>query len=314
MIVAENLTKYYGDLAAVADVSFSLKEGEVVGLLGLNGAGKTTTLRILSGLLLPTSGQVTVDGVRMEDEPEKARASIGFLPEVPPLYGDMTVEAFLAFVARIKGFSGDLDRAIDDAVAATDLGSVRRDFIRTLSHGYKRRVGIAQALVHKPALILLDEPTSGLDPRQITHMRDLVRNLRGSHTVLVSSHILREVEQICDRIILLRDGRLVASGTREELAAKVAASNKVRVEVRGGAQELAAALAKVKDAVKGHQIDHEGDGVTGATIELAGDAREELAKALVDSGLGLRGMQRVQLELESTFLQLTEEGSKEVSA
>lgn len=313
MIVAENLTKFYGDLAAVADVSFTLSKGEVVGLLGLNGAGKTTTLRILSGLLLPTSGQVTVDGVRMEEEPEKARARIGFLPEVPPLYGDMTVEGYLIFVARIMGFSGDLGAAIDDAVAATDLGKVRRDFIRTLSHGYKRRVGIAQALVHKPALILLDEPTSGLDPRQITQMRDLVRSLRGNHTVLVSSHILREVEQICDRIILLRNGRVVAVGTREELAAKVAASNKIRVEVRGGAQELSAALAKVKEAVKGHWIDHERDGLTDATIEMSRDAREELAKTLVDAGLGLRGMQRVQLELESTFLQLTEEGSEEVS-
>lgn len=312
MIVAEKLTKYYGDHAAIADVSFEIQSGEVVGLLGLNGAGKTTTLRVLSGLLVPTAGHVSLDGIDTAEEPEAVRSHIGFLPEIPPLYPEMRVAEYLIFAARIKGFDGDLDAALNDALRATDLNNVRHDFIGTLSHGFKRRVGIAQAIVHRPKLILLDEPTSGLDPRQIVHMRGLIRNLRSNNTILLSSHILREVEQVCDRIIVLQNGRVVASGTPDELARKVAGNTTVKVEVRGAATELAAALNKAAEVAK-HDIDHESGGLTSATVELKSDSLEALAKTLVDSGLGLRGLQRVQLELENTFLKLTatEENSSE---
>ncbi|MEE8408398.1 MAG: ABC transporter ATP-binding protein [Myxococcota bacterium] len=304
MIVAENLTKYYGDHAVIADVSFEIQAGEVVGLLGLNGAGKTTTLRVLSGLLVPTAGRIRVDGIDTAEEPEAVRSRIGFLPEIPPLYPEMRVSEYLAFAARIKGFSGDLDAAINDALSATELNDARHDFIGTLSHGFHRRVGIAQAIVHRPKLILLDEPTSGLDPRQIVHMRGVIRNLGRNNTILLSSHILREVEQVCDRIIVLQDGRIVASGTHDELARKVAGKTTVKVEVRGAAIELVAALGKAAEVAR-HNIDNEAGGLTRATVELKSDSLEALAKTLVDSGLGLRGMQRVHLELENTFLKLT---------
>ncbi|MBI3178947.1 MAG: ABC transporter ATP-binding protein [Deltaproteobacteria bacterium] len=309
MIVAERLTKYYGDRAAVADVSFTIAGGEVVGLLGLNGAGKTTTLRILSGLLLPTAGRVSIAGADMAREPEAARARIGFLPEQPPLYPEMTVRAYLEFVAHIKGFSGDVDQAIADALAAADLTSVAGDRISTLSHGFQRRVGIAQAIVHKPTLILLDEPTAGLDPVQIVQMRQLVRGLRGRNTILVSSHLLSEIHQVCDRILVMQNGRIVAEGSEQELAGRLGSKTTVSVEVRGAAAALAAALSRA--AVARHHIDREENGLTYATVELKSDNREELARALVEAGLGLRRLERVELELESIFLKLTSSESRQ---
>lgn len=304
MIVAEHVTKYYGAHAAVSDLSFRIAEGEVVGLLGLNGAGKTTTLRILSGLLVPTSGQVHIAGMDMAKEPEAVRARLGFLPETPPLYPEMTVGDFLTFVARIKGVTSQLDGALTEALAATDLTNVRDEVIATLSHGYHRRVGIAQAIIHKPALVLLDEPTSGLDPVQVVHMRRLIRNLRGKNTIIVSSHILSEIHQLCDRIFVLQDGRIAAEGTENELAGRVAHSTHVAVEVRGDVKTLVAALGRGPKVVR-HTIEHEVQGVVTASVELESDTREELAQALIQAGLGLRRLERVRVELESIFLRLT---------
>jgi ABC-2 type transport system ATP-binding protein len=304
MIVAEHLTKYYGERAAVLDVSFTIKQGEVVGLLGLNGAGKTTILRILSGLLVPTSGRVSIAGIDLGEQPEVVRAKIGFLPEQPPLYPEMTVRAFLTFVARIKGVRVDLTEAVASALEVTDLVGVADDQIRTLSHGYMRRVGIAQAVVHKPPLVLLDEPTSGLDPVQIVHMRKLIRSLAGKHTILVSSHILGEIHQLCDQILVVKDGQIVAIGTESDLAGKVSRATTVELEVRGDASKLEATLEKIQGVVR-HQVNHQESGITAATVELESDAREELAAALVGAGLGLRRLERVRLELESIFLELT---------
>lgn len=304
MIVAENITKYYGAEAAVSGLSLKTRAGEVVGLLGLNGAGKTTTLRILSGLLVPTSGTVTIDGVDMAREPEAARSRIGFLPETPPLYPEMSVEGYLRFVARIHGVRGELEQAIDEAVAATDLQDRRSDRIDTLSHGFQRRVGIAHAIVHRPAVILLDEPTSGLDPRQILHMRTLIRGLRERHTVIVSSHILSEIHQLCDRILVMQKGRIVAEGSEAALAQQVSGTTTVRVEVRGDAERFAAAVASLA-SVTGHKIIDQHDGIVQAHVELTHDEREQLAQALISHGLGLRRLERVQIELESIFLQLT---------
>ena len=305
MIVAENISKYYGAHAAVADVSFAIARNEVVGLLGLNGAGKTTTLRILSGLLVPTSGTVRVGEVDMAREPERARAQVGFLPEVPPLYPDMTVEGFLRFVARLNGVRGNLDAAVATALEATDIVGVRKARIGTLSHGYQRRVGIAHVVVQSPALILLDEPTSGLDPKQIVQMRSLIRSLKQRHTIMVSSHILSEMHELCDRILVMHEGRIVAEGSERELAGRVSGATAIDVEVRASRDALAAALGRLA-TVRRHEVLRESDGLLEATVHLETDGREELARALVEAGVGLRRIDRSDGDLESIFLQLTE--------
>jgi ABC-2 type transport system ATP-binding protein len=304
MIVAEHITKYYGDRAAVSNVSFTIAEGEVVGLLGLNGAGKTTILKTLSGLLVPTSGRVVIDGIEMSRSPEEARKRIGFLPEQPPLYGEMDVDGFLRFAARIRGVS-EVEAAVDRAVAAADLAGVRRQRIDTLSHGFQRRVGIAQAMVHQPALVLLDEPTSGLDPKQIVTMRELLTGLRGRNTIMVSSHNLPEIEQVCDRIFVIKEGQIAAEGSGQELAQRVAHSNRIAIEVRAAASALRTVLASFGDVIADKTVVEEKDGITRATVELTRDSREELAASLVSAGLGLRRLERVELELEGIFMELT---------
>ena len=313
IIEIDGVTKYYGAHAAVSDLSFRISPGEVVGLLGLNGAGKTTTLRILSGLLVPTSGRVTIAGIDMARDPEGVRSRIGFLPESPPLYSEMTVGAYLAFVAHIKGARGDVEHAIDETLTATDLHAVRHKVIRTLSFGFRKRVGIAQAIVNRPALLLLDEPSNGLDPIQIVHMRNVINGLRAHNTILVSSHILSEIHALCDRIFVLQDGRIAAEGSEEALAQKVAGDTKVRLEVRGDRRVLTAALDD-DDHVTHHTIEREEDGVTFATVELRSDCREELAKLVVNAGLGLRRLERVRLQLEGIFLKLAGEDKQNPDA
>lgn len=307
MITAHKLAKYYGAHAAVQDLSFAIAQGEVVGLLGLNGAGKTTTLRILSGLLIPTSGTVQVGGISMTEDGPKARRLVGFLPETPPVYPEMHVGEFLRFVARIKGVpAADVAQAVAYALAATDLTAVQHARIGALSHGYGRRIGIAQAIVHKPALILLDEPTGGLDPVQVVHMRKLIRSLRGAHTLVVSSHLLSEMHALCDRIIVLGDGRVLASGTEAELAARLGGQAHVHVQVRGTAQAFAQALAALPQAtvVRLDAPNPSAPDIHGALVALAEAEHEVLAAALVHGGLGLRHMQRQQVGLENTFLRL----------
>ncbi len=304
MIVLDNVSKYYGERAAVRDASFSIQAGEVVGLLGLNGAGKTTTLKMLAGVLLPTAGRIAVDGIDLMTNVEAVRARIGFLPEVPPLYPEMRVAEYLTFVAHIKGLKDDVEGHVSTAIADTDLGEVRDEFIGTLSNGFQRRVGIAQAIVHRPALIVLDEPTAGLDPKQMVHMRALIRKLKARHTVLVSSHILNEIEHTCDRLIVIDRGRIAAIGTEAELAGSVSGGTSIVVEVRGARAAFESAVRQSGVASK-TTIDRDEDGIIVATLELSTDAREALAQTLVGAGLGLRRMERVQLELESIFLTLT---------
>jgi ABC-2 type transport system ATP-binding protein len=308
MIVCENVSKYYGAHAAVEDLTFRVAPGEVVGLLGLNGAGKTTLLRILSGLLVPTSGRVKIAGLDMAEFPEAVRGRLGFLPDTPPLYLDMSVWDYLAFVARIKGLRGPLAGPLRAVLQATDLTEVQREIIGTLSHGTRRRVGIAQALVHSPELLLFDEPTAGLDPVQIVHMRRLICGLRGSHTLLVSSHLLGEIQQMCDRIFVLHQGRMTACGDAESLAQQGAAHTTVSLEVRGSAAALSRALGRVPN-VQRLRVHSEADGLVLVEVDLLADRREELAQAVVQAGLGLCRLGRVHAELESVFLQLTGAGA-----
>lgn len=303
MIEAINIAKYYGAHAAVDGLNLSVSGGEVVGLLGLNGAGKTTTLRILSGLLVPTHGEVYLGGINLGQEPERARSQIGFLPETPPLYPDMRVRAYLTFAARIRGVTGKIKDEVDGALAITDLEAVQNARIGTLSHGYHRRVGIAQTLVHRPKVILLDEPTSGLDPVQVVHMRRLILSLRGRATILISSHVLTEIQALCDRIVVLNEGRVIAQGTEAELALSKHPAPQVLVEVHGSQEILEGVLRKLPfvHSTSAPQVTALG---VRCVVQLDTDARALLCQALVEAGLGVLTLAHQPVALETTFLRL----------
>jgi ABC-2 type transport system ATP-binding protein len=303
MIEVRNLTRYYGDFAALDDVSFRIAEGQIVGLLGRNGAGKTTTLQVLAGLLLPSSGSVLVDGVDLAENAAALRSTIGFLPETPPLYGDMKVADFVRHVGRLRGLSrARVEAKLPEVLELTHLTTRADQVIETLSHGYKKRVGIAATIIHDPKLVILDEPISGLDPEQIVAMRDVIRGLSKGRSVIVSSHILSEVEKTCDWIVMLVDGRLAVEGTEAELAVhhqKI----RLRLTVRGVAEAFAAFLRGHAAVDSVASVTPEGDFVTAEAV-LAADGREQLAADLVAAGFGLRALLEAQTGLEELFLDL----------
>jgi ABC-2 type transport system ATP-binding protein len=307
VIEIQALTKYYGDRRAVGPLSFSIKQGEIIGLLGLNGAGKTTTLRILACDLLPSSGSVRVDGFDVVDNPDDVRANVGYLPDHPPLYDEMTVQEYLLFAARLRGLSTeDATARVEEVLVATQLRNVREDVISTLSHGYRQRVGIAQAIVHRPRLLVLDEPIAGLDPVQIVEMRELVRSLRKHHTTIISSHILSEISETCDRILVIRDGEIVASGTEAELSSRLLEGAQLLVTVRGDAAQSKRLIASVKGVrtVEVGTAAEPGDNVTTFQIDAERDVREDVCRTLVLGNIGILGMARSERELESIFLRL----------
>ncbi|UQA57358.1 ABC transporter ATP-binding protein [Polyangium aurulentum] len=307
MIEIVDLYKYYGERRAVGPLSFSIEAGEIVGLLGLNGAGKTTTLRILACDLLPSSGAVRVDGLDVVESPHEVRGRIGYLPDTPPLYGEMTVRAFLHFAARLRGMSkADAEKRVPEVLEATGLAQVDEQLITSLSHGYKQRVGIAQAIVHRPRLLVLDEPISGLDPVQIVEMRELLRGLKGEHTILLSSHILSEISETCDRILVIRDGQIAASGTEAELSSRLVKNQRFDVTVRGDEDRAREAALAVPGVVSVEAVDatEPGDGVSTLRVESESDVREAVCKALVVADLGLLEVRRGERELESVFLEL----------
>lgn len=311
MIEVRNLTRYYGDFAALNDVSFELAEGEIVGLLGRNGAGKSTALMMLAGLLAPSSGTVHIDGTDLSTDPS-LRGRIGVLTEEPPLYTEMTVTAFLRHIGRINGMAAEhIERRLPIVIETADLGGREEQVIGTLSHGYKKRVGIAQAIIHEPKLVILDEPISGLDPAQIVEMRKVVRNLGKSHAVIISSHILSEVSQTCDRILVIGNGELVAQGTESELNAmvdKAKHAEKLLVTVRDPDGTFADFLGK-SDHVTASDVKQAPSGMATAQIEMDGDQREELLADIVKAGFGLRRVVEPEDELEEIFLGLTQEAA-----
>ena len=310
MISVSSLTRYYGAHPAVEDVSFSIADKEVVGFLGLNGAGKSTTLKVLAGLLMPTAGKVCIDGVDVLDAPDSFRQRIGFLPEDPPLYREMQVAEFLRWVGQVKGLSkAELKARLPEVLDLCQLTDRADWVIGTLSHGYRKRVGIAQAIIHRPQLVLLDEPNSGLDPAQIVEMRKVLTALKAECTVLISSHILSEVSQTCDRILVLHDGKIVAEGTESELAEQLQSSDshgaQFEIVVRGEAQAASRALDGI-EAIVGCSVEETEDGLLSISVESSADVRELAAQKLVEAGLGLRSLTlRSRGELESIFLKLT---------
>ncbi|MCC7537192.1 MAG: ABC transporter ATP-binding protein [Deltaproteobacteria bacterium] len=314
MIVVDRVTKYYGSACAVRDLSFSIEEGQCIGFLGLNGAGKSTTLRLLSCLLLPTSGRVTIRGLDVEESPDEIRKFIGYLPDTPPLYGEMTVEQFLSFAGRLRGMSADdVNHRMDEVLAVCALKEVRKKAVSALSHGYKQRVGIAQAIIHRPALLILDEPLQGLDPVQIVEMREMIRGLRGKHTILLSTHMLAEIEQTCDRILMLSRGRIAAEGSEEDLANRFGhAGATLELDVRGEADAVRLALEGV-GGVKVTDVTATGQ-MLRVRVSTEGEVREEIAKRIVDAGLGLRGFRTSSAGLENIFVRLSKETESAPSA
>ena len=303
MIHVEHLTKHYGPKTAIADVSFSVEKGEVLAFLGPNGAGKTTTMRILTGSLPATSGTARVAGYNCFDQPIEVKRAIGYLPENPPLYSEMTVTEYLTFVGRIKGVElSRLPAALDQVMERLSLGEVRGRLIANLSRGFKQRVGLAQALLHDPPVLILDEPTSGLDPRQIIEIRELIKGLAGSHTIILSTHILPEATAVARRVVIINDGRIVAEDTQEQLSTRLRRSEKVSLTVKDPPLDARERLATLPGVLSVHQ-----DGKATFLVEsvLGADLRDDLARFVLSHNWGLLELKLVTMTLEDVFLRLT---------
>lgn len=308
MIEVEHLTKRYPGRTAVDDVSFTVGAGEVVGFLGPNGAGKSTTMRILTSYLPATSGRVSVAGFDVFSDSLKARREIGYMPENVPLYDDFRVKEYLGFRARLKGLRGrDCRRRVGEVMDLCGLADVRKKMIGTLSKGYRQRVGLADALVHRPQLLILDEPTNGLDPNQIRQVRELIRQLGEKHTILLSTHILTEVEATCRRVIIIDGGKIKASDTPEALQQRLRTAGAIEFESRAGSEEVTAAVRELPQ-VRRVLCDELADGWRKFTVRVdtGADPREEIAALIGRHGWPLREFVRRQASLEDVFVELTQ--------
>lgn len=308
-IQVENLSKTYGSFTAIEDVNFTVETGEILGFLGPNGAGKTTTMRILAGYLPATSGTAKVAGYDVHTQSLEVRKRIGYLPESPPLYPDMTVEGFLNFVASIKGVKSKVRKArVDKAIARCKLVEKRKLAIRKLSKGYKQRVGIAQAIVHEPPVVILDEPTSGLDPRQIIEVRNLIKSLAGEHTIILSSHILPEVSAVCDRVTIINRGKIVATNSPTSLIEQLSATNNYHLELGGDFTTVSAVLQEIPE-IASFSLEkslNERQIIAIHSVQNT-EPGNIIAQKLIAAGIPLWEMRRTHASLEDVFLELTTE-------
>ena len=306
MIEAQNLTKYYGNFQALKDVSFKVEKGEIVGFLGPNGAGKTTTMRILTGFIPPGSGSVRVAGYDVQSQSLEVRRRIGYLPESVPLYKEMTVTAFLRFLATIRGMIGSRrEDRIQEVIQACRLSDYAKTSIAKLSKGYRQLVGVAQALIHEPEVLILDEPTIGIDPRQVVHIRKLIQEYGRKHTIILSSHILPEVSLVCQRIIVMNQGRIVAVDRPENLSAGLGGGRQYEIEAAGPQEKILARLKGVKGVIR---IEVEGAGPAKRYVvesQPGLDIRDDLSSAVKDGGFRLLGLKTREMSLEDIFLKLT---------
>lgn len=314
MIQVENISKRYGDHMAVEELSFTVEKGQVYGFLGPNGAGKSTTMNIMTGYIAASSGSVRINGFDILTEPQKAKKCIGYLPEIPPLYTDMTVFEYLMFVAELKKVAKKERTAhVEEIIAKTQLEDVSGRLIRNLSKGYKQRTGVAQALIGYPEVLILDEPMVGLDPKQILEMRDLIRELSGEHTILLSSHILSEVSAVCDHIMILSGGKLAASGSPEELQSLMQGQTRLEVVVLGEKEQAEEILQDIGQVEAWEIEPAQETGSIRIRLEVAdnADIRKELSVALAGAGMPILSMNRLECSLEDIFLELTEDAGQE---
>ena len=309
MIEVRNLTKIYGQHTAIDNINFTIDDGEIVGFLGPNGAGKTTTMNIMTGFIAATSGDVMINGVDIVAEPEKAKANIGYLPDTPPVYGDMRVIEYLNFVADIKGVRKGRKDMIDHAMKSVRIGDMSKRLIKNLSRGYKQRVGLAQTMIGNPKVIIMDEPTIGLDPKQIIDMREVIKKLGKKHTVILSSHILQEVSAVCDRVLIINRGKIVATGTPEGLSESLTkGASRMQVRVKGDRGQIQKALAEFS-VIKDTTFE---TGKEPGTVDLllngadGVDIREAIFRCMAKNNFPILLMKSTELTLEEIFLSLTD--------
>ena len=308
MIEVRNLVKYYGDFPAVKDITFSVEKGEILGFLGPNAAGKTTTMRIITGYMPATRGTVKVAGYDVFEHPLEVKKRIGYLPENPPLYMDMRVRDYLRFVAEIKGVDRKgINAEVERVAELVSITHVLDRYTQKLSKGYRQRVGLAQALINNPPVLILDEPTIGLDPKQIIEVRELIRSLGSEHTIILSTHILPEVSMTCSRVVIINEGKLVAMDTPENLTARLQGSETVFVEVEGPIQDMLGAIEKMEEVISATVEQRKGDevGLFKVQARVGSDIRKKLASLVVNSNWGLLELRPEKLSLEEIFLKLT---------
>lgn len=314
MIEVRNLVKKYGNHVAVDHLNFTVEKGKIYGFLGPNGAGKSTTMNMITGYIASTEGDILIDGHNILEEPEEAKKRIGYLPEMPPLYQDMTVREYLEFAAELKAIPREKKKSnIEEVMSITKIEDVKNRLIKNLSKGYKQRVGLAQALLGYPEIIILDEPTVGLDPKQIIEIRDLIKGLGRKHTVILSSHILSEVSAVCDHVLIIDKGRLVASDSPENLSKLMAGDNSLELTIKGGEEDIRKAFDMVENVQEIIYHDSLVKGACDVTVKVSGeqDIRENIFFALAEMKCPILKMQSGNMSLEEVFLKLTDDAKKD---